>query len=208
MTSSINFGAIDETFPIAGQDNDSNGFRQNFAAIQSALASAKSEIEDLQNKSVLTETLGSATETVSNNLGGSTIKNGVYSQLNGAVPSSGEITVSDGTGDIDLDQGPFQVFKIIGGDATLRFTNWTADVYNVVRVHIYSDNNVRFVALATELAGKVIYENDKTWLSYDSEAETYSIELSATGTTHVAFEAWSYDGSVVFVRPLGTYATA
>jgi len=200
MTSSINFGAIDESFPVAGQDNDSNGFRNNFAAIQAAFVAAKSEIEDLQNKAVLTETLGSATETVANNLGGSTIKNGVYSQLNGAVPSSGEITVSDGTGDIDLDQGPFQVFKIIGGDATLRFTNWTADVYNVVRVHLYSDNNIRSVTLATENAGTIIHEIFGAW------AEGI-IELPATSTTHVAIEAWSYDGSVVFVRPLGTYET-
>ena len=44
MTSAINYTGIDPTFPVAGQDNDSQGFRDNFGAIQTALETAKTEI--------------------------------------------------------------------------------------------------------------------------------------------------------------------
>lgn len=203
MTSSINFGAIDATFPIAGQDNDSNGFRENFSAIQSALAAAKSEIEDIQTKAVLTETLGSATDPVANNLGGSSIAFGVYSQLNGVVPDDGLTSVSDGTQDVDLDLGPFQVFRIVGGNATLRFTNWATEPvqFSLVRVHLVSDANAREVILACENSGTVIYEAGSAW------ATAGKIAVDSDGLTHTVFEAWSYDGANVFVRSLGDYLT-
>jgi len=40
--------AININFPIPGVDNDSQGFRTNFAKVQSALAVASTEISDLQ----------------------------------------------------------------------------------------------------------------------------------------------------------------
>jgi len=204
MTSLINFGAIDVAYPVAGQDNDSEGFRANFAAIQAGLAAAKNEIEDLQTKSVLTETLGTETETVANNLNGSTIANGLYRQLNGIVPSSGSIPVTDGTNSIDLDLGPLQVFKIQGSNATLTFTNWAGTpgvpAFSSVRVHMVSDGNARVVTFSSESAGTVVLENAMSGVASDS------VTLNADGTTHSVIEAWSYDGEVVFVRSLGSFA--
>ena len=48
MASNIVPGNIDETFPIAGQDNSSQGFRDNFTATKNNFTNAKTEIEDLQ----------------------------------------------------------------------------------------------------------------------------------------------------------------
>jgi chorismate synthase len=39
---------IDETFPIAGQANDTQGFRDNFAAIKNAFTATSDEIANLQ----------------------------------------------------------------------------------------------------------------------------------------------------------------
>lgn len=49
MASSIIATTIDETFPVAGVDNDSQGFRDNFTIIKDNFTYAKDEIEDLQN---------------------------------------------------------------------------------------------------------------------------------------------------------------
>lgn len=49
MASSIISTTIDETYPVAGQDNDSQGFRDNFTIIKDNFAFAKSEIETLQD---------------------------------------------------------------------------------------------------------------------------------------------------------------
>ena len=48
MASSIVPGNIDGTFPIAGQDNSSQGFRDNFTAVKNNFTTASSEITDLQ----------------------------------------------------------------------------------------------------------------------------------------------------------------
>jgi len=49
MTSAINANAIDSTYPIAGVDNDTEGFRNNFNYIKIGLAAAAAEITALQN---------------------------------------------------------------------------------------------------------------------------------------------------------------
>ena len=45
MASSIVPGNIDGTFPVAGQDNSSQGFRDNFTASKNNFTHAKDEIE-------------------------------------------------------------------------------------------------------------------------------------------------------------------
>jgi hypothetical protein len=57
MASNINPTNIDGTYPIAGQDNDSQGFRNNFTNIKTNLQYAKTELEDLQSKVVLKSAL-------------------------------------------------------------------------------------------------------------------------------------------------------
>jgi hypothetical protein len=39
---------IDTTFPVPGQDNDTQGFRDNFIAIKNSLDTAAAEISDVQ----------------------------------------------------------------------------------------------------------------------------------------------------------------
>ena len=48
MASNINYVSIDAEFPVAGQDNDSQGFRDNYLVIKNSFSAAKLEIEDLQ----------------------------------------------------------------------------------------------------------------------------------------------------------------
>lgn len=42
---------IDQGYPVAGQDNSSQGFRNNFSNIVTGLATARAEITDLETKS-------------------------------------------------------------------------------------------------------------------------------------------------------------
>ena len=64
--SNINASNIDGTYPVAGQDNDSQGFRTNFTNIKNNFTYAKSEIEDIQAKAVLKS--GLTGETLDNNM--------------------------------------------------------------------------------------------------------------------------------------------
>ena len=51
MASTIDDTSIDATFPVAGQDNNSQGFRDNFNTVKSNFVAAKSEITTLQTNS-------------------------------------------------------------------------------------------------------------------------------------------------------------
>jgi hypothetical protein len=57
MTSLINPSNIDITFPIAGQDNDTQGFRTNYQNIRNNFTIAASEISALQNNTTYTANL-------------------------------------------------------------------------------------------------------------------------------------------------------
>ena len=61
MSSLINPYNIDGTFPIAGQDNSSQGFRDNFTNIKNNFLAAESEITDLQSKAITTSALNGQT---------------------------------------------------------------------------------------------------------------------------------------------------
>ena len=54
MASNINTTNINESYPVAGVDNDSQGFRDNFATIKNNFVSAKAEIESLQDNTAKT----------------------------------------------------------------------------------------------------------------------------------------------------------
>ena len=49
MASNIDVTNIDTAYPVAGQDNDSQGFRDNFTNINQNFVEAKAEIEALQD---------------------------------------------------------------------------------------------------------------------------------------------------------------
>lgn len=56
MASTINTVNIDINFPIAGQDNDTQTFRNNFSAIRNNFAAAATEISALQANSASSST--------------------------------------------------------------------------------------------------------------------------------------------------------
>ena len=61
MTSNINPNNIDTTYPIAGQDNDSQGFRDNFTNVKTNFEYAETEIDDLQAKGIFKSALTGTT---------------------------------------------------------------------------------------------------------------------------------------------------
>ena len=56
MTSLININNIDITYPVAGQDNDTQGFRTNFQNIRNNFVTASKEISSLQDSLATTQT--------------------------------------------------------------------------------------------------------------------------------------------------------
>ena len=136
MTSAINYQTISTTYPVAGQDNDSQGFRNNFTAIAAGLATAAEELTDLQSKVILKQAL-TGTQ-LDNNLQGSNIYNGTFSQFYGVA---GGIVTAASNRNIDVSAGVIQQFTI-SGTVILTFTNWPpSGQYGVARVMLQSSGN-------------------------------------------------------------------
>jgi hypothetical protein len=129
--SSINPNNIDGSYPIAGQDNDSQGFRDNFTNVKNNLSFAKTEIEDIQTNAILKTALA-----------GTTLNNEMnYAQLKGAqliktaetfkdwaTQSSVVISFADGHYQRILTSGPLEITT---------FSNWpTSQLYAKLRLEI------------------------------------------------------------------------
>ena len=117
MTSSINPNNIDTTYPIAGQDNDSQGFRDNFTNIKTNFEYAETEIDDLQAKGIFKSAL---TGTVlDNDMAGALVENMKTQAFRGTRIALGSVT---GSTAIDYAAGQWYTVTTSGA-ITLAFSN-------------------------------------------------------------------------------------
>ena len=113
MASNIVPGNIDGAFPIAGQDNSSQGFRDNFTAIRNNFTEAQTEITDLQtNKASL-----NAASNFSDNL----VTRAVFRDTAETVYAHGSI--SSGAVTLNHENGHYQTLTVTA-DTTFSFTNF------------------------------------------------------------------------------------
>ena len=116
MSSNINPNNIDGTYPVAGQDNDSQGFRDNFTNTKTNFQYAKDEITDLQEKVVLKAPLTGGT--LNNNMNNSVISN--VQLLNTSAPRLALGSVTEVV--MNLAASPYYTAST-AGSVTLSFTN-------------------------------------------------------------------------------------
>ena len=138
MASNIVSTTIDENYPVAGVDNDSQGFRDNFTVIKQNFAYAITEIEDLQE--------GVARVDGANNFDGNEINNAVLV----ATPLKANTTYATGTsGDQTLSWGESPVFVVRAtADITLTLRDFTAGEYCEMTLILFGDGTARDITFA------------------------------------------------------------
>ena len=99
MASNINPNNIDGTYPVAGQDNDSQGFRTNFTNIRNNFTNAKSELDDLQSKVIVKSALDGVS--LNNDLAGTVLAGALIKDFRETIVNfgtdGGSQTLSHGT---------------------------------------------------------------------------------------------------------------
>ena len=114
MASNIVPGNIDGTYPQAGQDNSSQGFRDNFNATKNNFTEAKTEIEDLQtNKASLN---------ASSNFADNEVTRAKFKDTSQTVYAHG---TTGGAITLDHENGHYQTITT-NASVTLSFTNMPA----------------------------------------------------------------------------------
>lgn len=136
MPSNINPYNVDGTFPIANQNNSSQGFRDNFTNIKNNFTFAESEISDLQSKAIVTTALTG--QPINNDMAGTQIRR---PQLASWTQSLLDLGAVSGVATLDFNQANFQKITT-AGPITLKFINWPSSTgtgalgYGVMRVWI------------------------------------------------------------------------
>jgi hypothetical protein len=142
MSSNINPNDIDGTYPVAGQDNNSQGFRDNFTNIKTNFQYAEDEINDLQSKVILKSAL---TGTVlDNNMGGSLLYNAQVQDISLTRIALGTVS---GSTTINYALSSYQTMTL-GANTSLAFTNFpAAGAAGIVRIQVTVSNTAYTLTL-------------------------------------------------------------
>jgi hypothetical protein len=170
---------INVNYPVPGEDNDSQGFRSNFANIQSALSRAEKEITDIQVNAVnLNET---------NDFGNNVIKRASLQNSSQVVANIGNVNLFV---NVDYSLGSYQTFNVDSGTHTFTITNWPeSGQCGAIRLEI-TPNSPEDVSI--NFGGNV------TILSKTPVPITYNQQSA------IIWELWSPDnGTTIYAHELG-----
>lgn len=188
MASQINYESINEAYPVAGQDNNSQGFRDNFNLIKLGLETASGEITNLQTNTAKVNT--------DNNFLGNLLSNAEIRQLTHSVASLGTLGVINSSTLVDVRDADY-FHATIAATVTITFGNWGIDgVARRIWLKLRSDGTSQGVNFATTGGGQVYVSNNMT----------LPFSTNANSDERYIFELHTIDGGdEVFVQYLGTY---
>jgi hypothetical protein len=202
MPSNIISETIDEQYPVAGADNDSQGFRDNFNIIKQNAANAKIEIDDLQEKAVLKAPL-TGESSVNNNFDNNTIS--VVNFLQSTMETNTAI-VPDNDRPVSFQGGHYYVVDTVSTNIVLTFQDWPlVDQYAEITVQLTGNGSAAHtVTFASEYASGAtsnLYTD-----SFGSWAGS-SVDLNMSTSTATIIKAWTTNqGQDVYLRYLGEYS--
>jgi len=117
--STINTNGINVNYPVPGENNSTQGFRDNFASIKTNLNTASSEITDLQNKVVLKAALNGST--INNDMANTLISNASTRSFRATTYNLGNAL--SGTVLVNVAQADVQ-YGNVAGNVSLQFGSW------------------------------------------------------------------------------------
>ena len=178
MASNIVPGNIDGTYPKAGQDNSSQGFRDNFNEIKNNFTEAKTEIEDLQTNKA---NLNTSSDFTNNEVTRAKLKNNSETIYAHGTVSSGSVTLNHGN-------GHYQTLTITA-DTTFAFTNFPSGALG----RIVLDLTVNVGATTLTFPSAVIKADNVNGSDGTSDQVT-------PGLGSVMFEFMSPDGGTTVLK--------
>ena len=193
MTSLINFAAINENFPVAGQDNDTQVFRDNFDTIKTNFGFAKTEITDLQDNAARTDQ--------DNNFLYNIVESVTLQDAYLRKKDYGAAIIA-GTQDISFKQAMYHVVKF-GANTSLSFSEFPTAAVDVTglgqigkaTLELYGDGSARTITFTTS-GGTVI-----------KKSPGFPGSVTVTSATDpVIIEVWQHSANVIWLNYLGLYS--
>ena len=189
MTSAINPNLIDGSYPVAGQDNNSQGFRDNFTNIKNNFTYAYDELTDLQSKVVLKSALSGGS--ISNDMAYAQL---ISPQLLKAVETKNDLGTKTGSFTISWADGHFQYYTT-SGNTTLAFSNWPASgIAGSVTVEITIDP--AYLSTATLTLPTSVSVNNAEIIGAVVTGSGTTIVFPAAGTYSFTFSSYTAGAAI------------
>lgn len=194
MASNIISGTIDGAYPVAGVDNDTQGFRDNFTIIKTGLATAASEISSLQNNT--------AKLNESNDFNGTDIADANFSLNTEKYHNIGTVTTGM---NISFLNGHYQSMSInlAEGVGTINFAlaDWPdRDHLAKMTVQMFGNDTAKTVTFTVDGGGDLKYNS--TYPRIASEAKV-TVDSS---TDPIVIDFWTYNqGTTVYAEYRGRF---
>ncbi len=186
MTSQINPNNVDGTYPVAGQPNNTQGFRDNFTNIKTNFTYAETEITDLQNNGVFKAALSGTT--LNNNMA----DNLIYAvKLNDVSYTFVQNAATSGTIAIDYSAGQYQYISTTGS-ISLSFSNFPiTGSQGVIQIAVNVTSTAHTLTLpAAVTLGTTGIQGYSGGVITFAATGTYQFEFSTTdgGTTITVYD--------------------
>jgi len=198
MASNIVSTTIDAEYPVAGVDNDSQGFRDNFQIIKDNFAAAESEITDLQDNA--------ARKDEDNNFSGNKIISAEIDQATEAFTAVGTVNTDQ---NVSFLNGHYQSILATQG-FTLTLADWPASGgYAKMTVQLELADGVSGTSTIQFVGeGNGLFKHDQSGLWSASTSTSLSVDVTST-TEPVIIEFWTTDGGdTIYARHLGQFTVA
>lgn len=206
--SEIDFNIINENFPVAGEDNDTQVFRDNFDSIKNNFRLTQEEITDLLDNAARKDEI--------NNFANSTIESAVFLNTKNAKYDAGNIkSVSTGFV-VDYENGSYQIVRVDARSTPLDITfqnfpqNNDRDLapYGVgkLTLELWGDgSNITLNMLGGGNGTEFRKKGFPVAGSSNSVPVTLNSDNQFPAGGPIFIEVWRHSGAFIFMNYLGTF---
>ena len=202
---------INSAYPVAGQDNDSQGFRDNFSTIKTALTSATNWTGDLENRTA--KIIGDDGNPTTNIFNYSTIENAILrNNSEYAKGGQGNLAfvldpITQATYNVNYQDGNYQVLGISTNTTLLvsnTGSNWPDQGFSQMRLQLIPQATGWSAGTSTQMT--ITFSNPGGGTLFKEPNHAYS--WTSTFAVSSIWDVWSADnGNNVFVKFVGTFTS-
>lgn len=207
MSSNILYN-IETNFPIAGQDNDTKTFRDNWDTIKESLRQAQIEVTDLQTNTAGLQ-LNETPEMDGSDFQKRIIYNAVLQNVrNQKFPKGTTLSQVESALTVDFENGGYQVFKFTSAICNLDFLNLPGDSaltgeptpigVGKITLELYGDGSTQ--------GGNQVNFQATNGIVFKKNAGFPSPFVLTSATNPVIVDVWRHTSGYIFLHSYGQYS--
>ena len=197
--STINTNSINVNYPVPGVNNNSQGFRDNFASIVTNLNTAGTELTDLQNKVVVKQALTGTT--LNNDMANTLISNASVRGFRSTTYNLGNALA--GTVLVDTTLGDVQ-YGAVASNTTFNFGSWApAGTQANVQLNISVSNSLAVITFSGNVVVANANNNGVSTLENFSNIGGLVTVTAPAGVTQLNYLISTTDcGNTLYISPI------